>query len=97
MGCLCCKRMGFLRWPVEIHHLNLGGKAGQKRLGDEYTIPLCRWHHQADSGRMSATEATKMLGPTLKDSRAFRRIYGSDEKLLAEANAWLEKQWEQVV
>ena len=44
IGCLACRRRGWVR-PCQVHHLNLDGKAGQKRRGDPYTIGLCPWHH----------------------------------------------------
>ena len=88
IGCIACWMRGDLGVPPEIHHLNLGGKAGQKRRGDEFTIPLCRWHHQADKGLYQTAEAARVdIGPSLKlHSRAFRETYGSDDFLLVKVN-----------
>jgi hypothetical protein len=73
--------------PTEEHHLNLGGLAGQKRRGDDYSIPLCRWHHQGHRPMgMSTDVMVHLYGPSLKDSRQFRLSYGSDDALLAHAN-----------
>lgn len=101
MECVCCRINGRsiavrgLENPgqVEIHHLNLGGHAGQKRLGDEFTIPLCRWHHQGVvPPGWQLKEAQSYLGPALsRQSKAFRKLYGTDEFLLGLVNQKLEE------
>src|SRR5688572_10509069 len=94
LPCIACRLYGvhFQPYPTEEHHLNLGGKAGQKRRGDDYSIPLCSWHHRAvmkpsiDSKAMSA-----LYGPSLaKQSRLFRQTFGTDDQLLALTNEKLE-------
>jgi len=99
MGCVACRKLGYLCWPVEIHHLNLDGKAGQERRGDEFTIPLCAWHHQGNPGsRMTPKASETLFGPSLKlHSKRFRAEFGSDNELLALTNQWLEQQAEKVV
>lgn len=74
--------------PAEIHHQNLGGKAGQERLGDEFTVPLCPWHHQSQPMYGLTSERMRGLyGPSLKlHSRAFRLQFGRDEAMLAKVN-----------
>lgn len=74
------------------HHLNLGGKAGQKRLGDEYSVALCAWHHVGEPPNgMTASEATFHYGPSLaRSSRRFRECYGEDVKLLMITNEKLQ-------
>lgn len=91
LGCIACflRTLGF-RYP-EIHHLNLDGKAGQKRRGHQYTIPLCGWHHvgKVDFGRSSLGMAEK-YGPSLaKQSKRFREIFGTDDVLLERVNKML--------
>lgn len=87
MGCIACWKSGLMNLAhLEIHHLNLGGNAGQKRRGDEYTIPLCKWHHQADPGIYKVKYMREHIGPSLKQSRAFRERYGSDDELLDKTN-----------
>lgn len=89
MGCIACFLSGAPNRPAEIHHLNLDGKAGQKRRGDEYTIPLCRWHHQGDEliGNATPIGMAILLGPSLKlESRKFRAKYGRDDALLAKVD-----------
>lgn len=87
MGCLPCWMQGRPNVYPEIHHLNLDGKAGQKRRGDAFTIPLCQWHHQGRTdGTCSVEDLRLWIGPSLKQSRAFRSKFGTDDALLAKTN-----------
>lgn len=74
---------------TEEHHLNLDGKAGQVRRGDEYSIPLCGWHHRGEAPReYTKTHAGLIFGPSLAlSSRLFRQHYGSDDSLLIKTDA----------
>jgi hypothetical protein len=90
LGCIACRKEGLVIFPVEIHHMNLGGKAGQKRLGHDFTIPLCAWHHRGTNVHPGGVCLTLTLGPSLaKQSKLFRETYGTDDELLAEVNAML--------
>jgi hypothetical protein len=96
MGCVACSIESGGIWScgvLEIHHLNLGGKAGQARRGDEFTIPLGLWHHQGRPPSGESTSSARVLyGPSLKyHSRAFRAEYGSDDELLAKVNDEIER------
>lgn len=95
LRCLACVIEGIEPQcgPTESHHLNLDGKAGQKRLGDEYTVALGTWHHRGEPPRgMTASEATYHYGPSLaRSSRLFRQTYGDDRALLERTNALLER------
>lgn len=83
IGCLACWMIGIPDVYPEIHHQNLDEHAGQKRLGDECTVPLCGWHHQGH-GPASLYET---LGPSLKRHPVeFREKFGSDEEQLAKTN-----------
>lgn len=89
LGCIACRKLALIRvCKIEIHHLNLGGKAGQKRRGHDFTIPLCCWHHQGiPVGRATKQEMRDYWGPSLKlESRQFRATLGTDDELLAETN-----------
>lgn len=92
VGCLCCAlnaALGFQRTnlPVEIHHLNEGGLHGGKRRGDRYTIPLCTWHHQGKGFAGTLWSLALVYGPSWKGgSKPFRRVYGTDDELLAMAD-----------
>jgi hypothetical protein len=85
IGCVACRKEGIRTLGVDIHHLNVGGKAGQKRRGDAFTIPLCPWHH-----RGVGPCDVDIYGPSLANqSRAFRERYGTDDELLAFTNEWI--------
>lgn len=89
MGCIACRLQSSRDCgPVEVHHLNLDGHAGQKRRGDEFTIPLGMWHHRGVSYyRESPSWMEEVFGPSLaRQSKAFRKAYGTDDELLAEVN-----------
>lgn len=48
LPCAVCRRLGFLTYGVEVHHLRAG--QGSKRAGDEDTMPLCPEHHRGATG-----------------------------------------------
>lgn len=89
LPCIACE---FERVPqpsrTTEHHLNCFGRAGQKRRGDAYSIPLCEWHHQGyPPAGMTTTQAGAKFGPSLaRQSKAFRARYGSDDQLLERTN-----------
>jgi hypothetical protein len=93
LPCICCE-MEDLTQPnrTSEHHLNLGGKAGQKRRGDAFSIPLCLWHHQGESiNDYTSGEMHWRWGPSLaRESKAFRERYGNDDLLLELTNGRLE-------
>jgi Recombination enhancement, RecA-dependent nuclease len=93
MGCIACWMEGNMNSQPEIHHLNLGGHAGQKRRGDEYTIPLCPWHHQGRRiGNATTLGMAQLLGPSMAITpRLFRVKYGRDDELLAKVNNLLRQ------
>ena len=89
MKCLCCVvEDNEQHMPTEIHHLNFDGKAGQKRRGDEYTVPLCSYHHRGVYPEwITGGDALYYWGPSLaRNSRLFRETYGTDDQLLQTAN-----------
>lgn len=94
-GCLCClmaKELGFQVSGFgipEIHHLNEGGIAGNKRRGDRFTVPLCSYHHRGkyplDALRLGLTleEVQQRYGPSwAHGSKLFREFYPDDDALL---------------
>jgi hypothetical protein len=108
LGCICCfvhdhpELEDLALTPtglhVEIHHLNENGKAGAKRRGDEFTIPLCWHHHKSSFNGLPAPSGWAGLqwmdakaaihGPGLAGhSRQFRAVYGTDDELLALVNS----------
>ena len=89
MPCIACTLRGREQNTVtEAHHLNIGGKHGQKRRGDRYTIPLCKWHHQGHVRfGWSKHQMAMKYGPSYAlRSRAFREEFGPDDFLLAETD-----------
>lgn len=92
LGCIACHMMGFGRANgTEQHHLNTGGVAGQLRRGDEFSIPLCRWHHRGEPvypiSCPSVLVTEEVLGPSLKlTAKLFRETFGDDDTLLALTN-----------
>lgn len=93
MGCLCCLLHGrspesrALAGPVERHHQTVGGKHGAPRLGHDFTIALCSWHHRGKPAGAPAVGVEKILGPSYaKTPRAFRAEYGNDAWLLKTQN-----------
>ena len=95
MPCVACEIEGCQQLqPTEVHHLNLGGKAGQKRRGDDYTIPLCTYHHRGEP-MAGETKGDAMFyrGPSLAlSSKRFRELYGTDDELLERTNARLRSE-----
>jgi hypothetical protein len=95
LPCLACEQEGVAQpYPTEAHHQNLGGKAGQKRLGDAAQIPLCAWHHRGTPpAGMTRDDATYHYGPSLAlSSKMYRFTYGSDEQQLLATQARLERE-----
>lgn len=83
IGCLACRKKGWFS-QCQVHHLNLGQHAGQKRLGDKSTIGLCPWHHDGiPLGTLTRAECRKKVGPSMKHEPVkFRKVFGSDASLL---------------
>lgn len=90
IGCLACRKRGWYSSP-DVHHLNLGAHAGQKRRGDEATIGLCPYHHRSVTV-LPMGLAYRSLGPSLaREPNEFRRTFGTDDELLAEQNQLIEE------
>lgn len=93
VGCIACRIEGLADdhrpEPADIHHITMGGR----RLGHDYTIPLCPWHHRGVgvAGLSdSVLEASK--GPSLaRSKRAFVARYGTEMQLLRMTNWHLER------
>ena len=92
-GCHLCRMLDYVPQAgvTEIHHLTLGGKHGAPRLGHDFTIPLCGWHHRGvirpGTRGFDANYMATLYGPSYAlTPKAFRREYGSDEVLLGEVN-----------
>lgn len=93
LGCIACRIYGCPDCGMpEIHHQNLGDHAGQKRLGDEFTIPLGAWHHRGDPPPgMTAKRAEEVHGPSFaRSSKRFREVFGTAEMILALTNVYVD-------
>lgn len=83
LGCIACRINGNYGVPAEIYHL----VEGNKRLGNDYTIPLCGFHHRG----AAENSIERLKGPSLAiNKRAFVEEYGSERELLAVVNHLLE-------
>jgi hypothetical protein len=90
LPCLACEVERVPQPSVsEIHHLNFSGWAGKTRLGDEYTVVLCQWHHRSvQLPGVSRLQMIHKYGPSMPgDKTQFHVAYGSDEQLLENTNA----------
>ena len=79
-GCVVARTAG-LGWVYpEIHHLTLGGRHGQKRRGDSFTVGLNPWSHRGvPFGGMAAERCRELFGPSYaREPRAFRELYPDD-------------------
>lgn len=87
IGCVACRMLGWFQ-PCQIHHLNLHGRAGQKRRGDQFTIGLCPWHHIGQTGgERKRKDMERIFGPSLAlSSIKFRAKFGTDDQLLEYQN-----------
>lgn len=76
IGCICCLKLGMHRTP-EIHHI----VEGSRRLGHEFTLPLCPSHH-----RFQSIKALP-FGPSIADgTKLFHAHWGTQRELLEEVN-----------
>ena len=80
MGCIACAFEGIPFEPAEIHHITSCGR----RLGHEYSLPLCPHHHRGVNLSALPEQALYDLkGPSLaRHKREFVARYGSELQLL---------------
>lgn len=84
LGCLACREEGLGIVLGEAHHLTIGDKHGAPRIGHAATVSLCCWHHRGEPHDGRTVSYCRMAyGPSLaRQPVAFRRRYGSGERLL---------------
>lgn len=80
LGCCVCAAIGIPNHhQIEIHHILSGGE----RMGDRWTIPLCKGHHQ---GYFTATQivslSEKHRAAIGKGRKPFNKAFGTERKLL---------------
>jgi len=80
LGCICCLLEGVTDRHATVHHIVDGGK----RLGHDFTLGLCSWHHQAELFTGMRRQAMiSVWGPSLAGgSKPFVERYGSELELL---------------
>jgi hypothetical protein len=91
LPCIACRMLPADQCQhTEEHHLCIS--SGQKRLGDEFSIPLCVWHHRGDPAfGTTAGNMENIYGPSLaRNPKAFRAQFGEDSLLLHRTNKLLE-------
>lgn len=95
IGCIVARRKGLGFVACEIHHLTVGGRHGQKRLGHDATIGLNSWSHRGiPLPGWNAAHCERVFGPSYaREPRRFREEVGDDETLLAFQNDLLGQEW----
>ena len=81
LGCIACMIDGVAA-AAEIHHVTEAGR----RLGHYSVLPLCAWHHRAESETGQGKRmAACWFGPSLAVSKSeFAGRYGSERELLVQ-------------
>jgi hypothetical protein len=70
LGCVACAFLELWSPADEVHHLILGGR----RMGHDYTIPLCRGHHR---GQWRWEQMIAILAPKRISIASGRRRWNS--------------------
>ena len=86
-GCVVCRQQFGAYVDGEIHHLTSGGR----RLGHDYTVCLCPWHHRGVGvGNYTPDEMRRIYGPSIAHGRGpFELAFGLEEYLLEATDRWL--------
>ena len=71
LGCIICRKMGYLDTPAEIHHIK-DGYGMSKKSGHLETIPLCPYHHRTSNESYHYSP------------KAFTEKWGTQQELLQE-------------
>lgn len=78
MGCVACAYIEIPFVAHECHHLLYGNR----RMGDWFTIPLCRGHHQGDWTSEQIEALTLEQRVAISDGRkAFTKVYPTEREL----------------
>lgn len=79
LGCICCLNESNGYRAPDIHHILDCGR----RMGHDYTIPLCPYHHRG----VITSPHEVYRGPSLADGKKpFESWYGSQVELLEQVN-----------
>lgn len=90
MPCAACRQLHIYNQWSDVQHMTSGGR----RISNEHTYPLCKWHHQGyippGYGLKNSTEAAEKFGPSFaKSKREFEARFGTEEELLKQTNRFL--------
>ena len=78
LGCVACAHLNLPVMAQECHHILYGNT----RMGDLYTIPLCRGHHQGDWSLEQCQAMPEGTLVAISDGRkAFTRVYPTEREL----------------
>jgi len=83
LGCIACRKLGYLGSPAEIHHTRFD-QGGSQRSSHFKTLPLCPIHHR--HGKQG--EHVSVHGAP----EAFKKLFGTEQELLDEVKRLLEEQ-----
>jgi len=88
IGCVPCIIKGIYQNPPQIHHI----VKGKKRLGHDYTIAKCPYHHQGHLPLgYKFDQVRERMGPSYAlEPEAFEHEFGTQEELLEFQNALLD-------
>jgi len=78
LGCVMCSVLDIVNIAQECHHI----VEGNRRLGDWFTLPLCRGHHQGDwtIDQKRVFKPAELVG-IYSGSKVFEPIYGTEREL----------------
>lgn len=100
LGCICCWIRLRKRVETERDHRNVGGHAGNKRMGHLFALALCIWHHRGVPHEgWSHDRSRQEMGPNQFDQkRAFLAEFGTfdelqviQQEMLEQAGLWREE------
>lgn len=92
LGCVACAYLEIVYPECEVHHL----LAGNRRIGDWFTIPLCPGHHRgAWTREQELLMHEKQLVSIADGRKAFSKIYPIERELWERVQDRLCLSWPQ--
>ena len=90
LGCCACAYLDIVYVAQECHHILYGNR----RMGDWFTIPLCRGHHQLDfTAEQREVLTPKQLVGIASGRKAFARVYPTERELWERTQERLGLTW----
>lgn len=78
LGCIACRKLGYMDTPAEVHHIRTGMGMGQ-RNSHYNTLPLCAHHHRHGKDAIHQSRAL------------FEKKFGTEMELLEEVNELIKR------